>query len=83
MNGEVSSSTHSKCANCSGTGTIRNYFGDAFGSFAFGPCGKCKGSGKIPVAENGVYLDACGRPCWDGIEQGAPRPKGSRTEGSQ
>ena len=21
-----------------------------------------------------IYLDACGRPCWDGIERGVPPP---------
>ena len=35
------------CQGCSGTGTVREYFGDSFGSFAFGPCGRCKGRGRL------------------------------------
>ena len=25
-----------------------------------------------------IYLDACGRPCWKGAEDGLPPPKGDR-----
>jgi len=35
------------CPDCLGSGTVREYFQDAFGSFAWGPCGRCHGRGRL------------------------------------
>ena len=35
------------CPDCTGSGTSRHYFGDAFGSFEWGPCDKCRGRGRV------------------------------------
>lgn len=44
----------------------------------FGPCYMGDHCPAFTPRAEGAYLDACGRPCWDGIELGAPPPEGGQ-----